>query len=378
MKIVIDKDIPYIRDAFENRQDIDALYINGADITKELLIDADALIVRTRTVCNKHLLANTKVRAIATATIGYDHIDVEYCERNNIRWSNAPGCNAESVNQYVMSAISRLVLSKKISQGKFTLGIVGLGHVGTKVQRSAEVLGIDVILSDPPRAISENNPEMDRLDEIIEHADIITLHTPLTTSGEHKTFHLADRAFFNKLKKAPFIINTCRGEVLDSLALIDAIKSNKCRGAVIDCWENEPNINVDLLKLCDIASPHIAGYSKDGKAMGTTMAVQFVSKSLNLGLDEWQCQAHERPASLIIDAPRVEGANDEERAMSIILKTYEIEQDDKRLRDMPSAFEAQRSNYPIRREFRCFEISNCNSVYLRGILERLNFRINKY
>lgn len=376
MKIVIDKDIPYINQAFTHKSDIEALYMKGADISNEILTDADALIIRTRTICNEKLLKNTKIKAIATATIGYDHIDTEYCQLRNIKWSNAPGCNSESVNQYVAAAIAKLMLSNKISPKEITLGIIGVGHVGAKVKLTAEALGMNVILSDPPRAINENNPELDRLEDILKYADIITLHTPLTIDGSHRTFHLADNAFFDKLERNPFIINTCRGEVIDTHALKNALRSKRCRGAVIDCWENEPNIDLDLLKLCDIASPHIAGYSKDGKANGTTQALQFVSKTLYLGMDKWQCNPHEQPENPQIDTSIIKGETPEIKALRIILKTYDIEQDDKRLRDNTNTFEKQRGSYPTRREFSSYEIVNCQCDRLRYILKTLNFKIS--
>lgn len=377
MKIVIDKDIPYIMDAFSKKTNIKATYIKGAEISNEVLTDSDALIIRTRTVCNDKLLRNTKTKVIATATIGYDHIDTEYCKQNNIKWSNAPGCNSESVNQYVAAAISKLALSRRTSIKDLTIGIIGVGHVGTKVKLTAEALGMNVILSDPPRAVAENNPSLDKLNEIIDNADIITLHTPLVMTGIYKTFHLANEDFFQRLKKSPYIINTCRGEVVDTTALKTALRNGLCRGAVIDCWENEPNIDLDLLKLCDIATPHIAGYSKDGKANGTTQAVQFVSKILGLGMDDWKCFPHEKPTDPIIDISLIKGDNTEEIAMRTILQTYDIQLDNKTLQEEPYSFERQRSKYQTRREFNSYTISNCNSAQLEKILSKLNFNIDR-
>lgn len=373
MKIVVDDKIPYIKGAFESMAEV--VYLSGAAISKADLLDADALIIRTRTRCNADLLDDTSVKFIATATIGFDHIDTGYCASAGIEWTNAPGCNSGSVEQYFASILANLILIKGKSANALTVGIVGVGNVGKKIERFCKCVGIKVLLNDPPRQREEGSDAFVSLSEIAQKADIITFHTPLTMSGVDKTYHLLDDTFVSTLKKRPFIINACRGEVTDNVALKTALQAGKLSGAAIDCWENEPNIDLALLDLVDFATPHIAGYSKDGKANGTTMSVQAISRFFNLGIDNWTAQGvdlPEEPTLKLLDF----GADDHLLPWKIILKTYDIQADTDRIRKSPDAFEYQRGNYPVRRENGSYTLTHGNQYNInRTLLACLGFNI---
>ncbi len=373
MKIIIDDKIPYIKGALEPYAEV--VYLPGDKITTSDVKDANALITRTRTECNEKLLSGSKVKFIATATIGFDHIDTTYCGQSGINWTNAPGCNAKSVEQYIASALIVLAEKKRFSLKDKTIGIVGVGNVGSKVARLSEILGMKVLLNDPPRARAEGIKGFVGLKEIIQEADIISLHVPLNLEGADKTFHLADDEFFSSVKKLPIIINSCRGEVTDTEALKKALRSGKISGAVIDCWENEPLIDLELLGLVDLATPHIAGYSRDGKANGTTMSVRAISKFFKLGLNNWKCSGVEMPSELDIFIDGT-GKTIQQILTEAILSTYDIRQDDKRLRESVETFEYQRGKYPVRREFPMFRIF-CKINNLKAIhkLNQLGFRL---
>lgn len=374
MKIIIDDKIPYIKGALEPYAEV--VYLSGNKTTPEVVKDADAIITRTRTICNEKLLAGSSVKFIASATIGFDHIDTHYCEKAGIVWTNAPGCNSKSVEQYIISALLVMAEKKGFLLSEKTIGIVGVGNVGSKVARSCEILGMKVLLNDPPRARKEGFSGFVELDEILEQADIITMHVPLNIAGVDKTFHLADDKFFAKAKKNPGFINSCRGEVADVNALKDAIRSGQILGAVVDCWENEPDIDTGLLNLIDLGTPHIAGYSKDGKAKGTSMSVQAVSRFFGLGIDDWECLNVELPESTVIE---IDGKNKTEQQIlsEAILATYDIRNDDRALRSAVETFEKLRGDYPVRREFPVFEIRAINlNQRMIEMLRNIGFKVS--
>ena len=373
MKIIIDDKIPYIKGALEPFAEV--LYLPGNKTTPEVVKDADAIITRTRTICNEALLAGSTVKFIATATIGYDHIDTSYCDQAGISWTNAPGCNSKSVEQYIASALMALAEKKNFSLTEKTIGIVGVGNVGSKVSRLCEIFGMKVLLNDPPRVRTEGIKGFVEMEEILEKADIITLHVPLNLDGEDKTYHLADDLFFSTAKKHPIIINSCRGEVTDTLSLKAALKSGQISGAVIDCWENEPELDHELLDLVDLATPHIAGYSKDGKANGTSMSIRALNKFFGLGINNWKCSGVELPQSteILIDGT---GKTTQQILAEAIFSTYDIREDDKRLRNSVETFEKQRGDYPVRREFPTFNIiCKINNIKTINKLNQLGFRL---
>lgn len=352
-KIIIDDKIPYIQGAFENVAEV--IYLPGSKTTPEIAQDADAIVTRTRTICNEKLLSGSSVKFIATATIGFDHIDTDYCEANGIRWTNAPGCNSKSVEQYIASTIMVLAEKNGWNLSDKCIGVVGVGNVGSKVARVAEIFGMKVLLNDPPRERVEGADKFVSLETVMNEADIITLHVPLNMKGEDATFHLGNESFLNALKRKPVLINSCRGEVIETNAVKSALQSGQLSAFVCDCWENEPDIDMELLKLTEIATPHIAGYSKDGKATGTLMSVQAISDFFGLGLNNWQPSGVELPSQPVIEIDGT-GLSEQEIISKVILHTYDIRTDDKTFRNNTELFEQLRGDYPVRREFPAFTI----------------------
>ena len=396
-RIIIDANIPYIRGAFDDVADVE--YLVAKDITHDKAMNADALIVRTRTRCNAELLEGTRVKMIATATIGIDHIDTEYCDTHGIQWTNAPGCNAESVAQWVGSALAVWSNKHNCSLVGKTIGIVGHGHVGKRVERLAHKLGMNVLLNDPPLALENPDRYVD-LHTIAHECDIITFHTPLTREGEFATYHLADEEFFETIKKrtkqhtpppcgtspktgeeyksSTLIINAARGGIINENALLSYLNSHdnlsysppKLGGVVedrggnnssfyrqrlkdlrfltphssfanfaIDCWDGEPETNPELRQRALIATPHIAGYSADGKLNATQQVVQAVAKALNITPNTIEGLSEKKTTNKESDELKDE-----------LLNNYNILADSDALKAEPDKFEWFRSNYPVRRE----------------------------
>jgi erythronate-4-phosphate dehydrogenase len=373
MKIIIDNKIPYIRGAFEGVAEV--VYLPGSKTTPEVVKDANAIVTRTRTICNEKLLAGSSVKFIATATIGYDHIDTDYCDASDIKWTNAPGCNSKSVEQYIASTIMVLAERKNLQLKDLTIGVVGVGNVGSKVAKICNLFGMKVMLNDPPRERDEGPAAFVSLKQVMDEADIITLHVPLNMKGEDATFHLGSGEFFSGLKHKPILINSCRGEVVETLAVKAALKSNQISGFVCDCWENEPDIDLELLAMTEIATPHIAGYSKDGKATGTQMSVQAISQFFILGLENWQPSGVEQPENAVFELDG-SGLTEQGIIAKAILHTYDIRNDDQDFRQNTSQFEQLRGDYPVRREFPAFTIVPKNvSDGTLEILKKLGFQI---
>ncbi|MEI7980194.1 MAG: 4-phosphoerythronate dehydrogenase PdxB [Bacteroidota bacterium] len=346
--IIADDKIPFLKGALEPFAKIH--YLPAEEITHDTISTADALLIRTRTQCNKKLLHETPVQFIGTATIGFDHIDTHYCDSRKIRWVNAPGCNASSVQQYIASALFTLARREGFHLKGKTLGIVGVGHVGSKVEQLARILGMEVLLNDPPRERHEGTGKFVTLSALLEGSDIITLHVPLNLIGEDKTFHLIGAESIRKMKSGTWLINSSRGEVAAPETILQGLREKKMAGAVLDVWENEPHADPILLSQISIATPHIAGYSSDGKANGTAMVVEALARRFNLPLANWFPGTIPEPEDpvIIIDG---KGKTPGEIAGEAVLKTYNILEDDARLRANPSGFEQQRGAYPVRREF---------------------------
>ena len=344
MKIIIDNKIPYIKEAVQSIAD-EAIYAPGKDFTPELVRDADALIIRTRTHCNRELLEGSRVKFIATATIGFDHIDTEYCKQAGIEWTNAPGCNSASVAQYVQASLLVWKAMKNKKLEGLTIGIIGVGNVGSKVAKVAKGFGMQVLLNDLPREEKEGNRFFTSLNEIAEECDIITFHVPLYKEGKYRTFHLADTNFFRSLKRKPVIINTSRGEVIETGALLEALDNKSISDAIIDVWEHEPEINLELLRKVIIGTPHIAGYSADGKANATRMSLDAICRFFRI---ERNYEIHAPvPNSPVIHAENYENA---------LLQIYNPAEDSDRLKNQPELFETLRGDYPLRREEQAYII----------------------
>lgn len=346
MKIVVDDKIPFIREAI-SQISTDVIYKPGIAISPDDIHDADALIIRTRTRCDEALLKGSKVSFIATATIGYDHLDIEYLKRTHITWTNCPGCNANSVGQYIHSCLLLLEKEKGYDLSKTTVGLVGVGHVGHAVIEAIRPLGVQILLNDPPqkealRKAGKPHEFFLKMEELQEKCDIISFHTPLITKGPYPTFHLANKTFFNALKKQPIIINTSRGAVVDNTDVLQALKDGIIRDAIIDTWENEPNINQELLNIIYIGTPHIAGYSADGKANATRMALTALCNHFHLPVT-FQIRVPQLPEEEL-PAPNL---TETERALVL----YNPHADSLKLKSHPTMFEELRGNYPLRREF---------------------------
>lgn len=346
MKIVVDDKIPFIREAIAQIS-TDVIYKPGIAISPDDIHDADALIIRTRTRCDETLLKGSKVSFIATATIGYDHLDIEYLKRAHITWTNCPGCNANSVGQYIHSCLLLLEKEKGYDLSKTTVGLVGVGHVGHAVIEAIRPLGVQILLNDPPqkealRKAGKPHEFFLKMEELQEKCDIISFHTPLITKGPYPTFHLANKTFFNALKKQPIIINTSRGAVVDNTDVLQALKDGIIRDAIIDTWENEPNINQELLNLIYIGTPHIAGYSADGKANATRMALTALCNHFHLPVT-FQIRVPQLPEEELPEPNLTET----ERALVL----YNPHTDSSKLKSHPTMFEELRGNYPLRREF---------------------------
>lgn len=353
MKIIADNKIPFLRGALEPYAEV--VYLPGKETTADVVRDADALITRTRTACNASLLAGSSVRVIATATIGFDHIDTEWCEANGIIWKNAPGCNSWSVKQYITALLVTLARDRKFSLEEKTLGVVGVGNVGSKVAEAASILGMKVLLNDPPRQRAEGGPFVS-LDELIERSDIITLHVPLQKGGEDATWHLFDAARLAKLRPSQILINSSRGPVVAGKALKVALAGHHIAGACLDVWEGEPELDPELVEMLDIATPHIAGYSADGKANGTTASVRTVAEVLGLPLTDWKASGIPAPAQELEFDLNAKGKSLQEVLTEAVLHTYDITADSDALRADLGAFERLRGDYPVRREFTSFTV----------------------
>ncbi len=374
MKIVCDNKIPFLRGVLEPYAEV--VYLPGKETTPEVVKDADALITRTRTICNEALLKGSSVKVIATATIGFDHIDTEWCERNGIIWRNAPGCNSWSVKQYIGSVLVRLAQKHGLSLEGMTLGVVGVGNVGSKVARVGRALGMKVLLNDPPRARREGSEGFVSLDEIVAKSDIITLHVPLSRDGEDATWHLFDAARIASMRPSQILINSSRGPVVDNPALKQAIKSRSILAGVLDVWEGEPDLDRELIDLLDITTPHIAGYSADGKANGTAASVRTVSEILGLPLADWAPEEIPAPAQSLGFSIDAAGKSLQEVVSEAILHAYDVLSDSDALRVKPELFEKLRGDYPVRREPSAFTLHlKGGTPQMKESLEMLDFKI---
>ncbi|MCW8995757.1 MAG: 4-phosphoerythronate dehydrogenase [Psychromonas sp.] len=376
MKLIVDENIAFAKEAFLGFGNLRLL--NGRSITNTEVKDADVIIVRSITQVDKKLLKNSKVKFIGTTTIGTDHIDLEYLENNNIKFADAKGCNADSVAEYVFTALLKVVSEEQLSLGGKTIGVVGVGNIGSKVVRLAESFGMKVLKNDPPLERKSIGKNYVPLDEILK-ADIITLHVPLTLEGVDKTHHLLNKENFKKIKSEALIINTARGAAIDNDALL---KESSVRNfkLILDVWEDEPSINIRLLKETKVGTAHIAGYSLEGKVNGTKMIYDSFCKYYNRE-PAWK---PELPKIEQTDLRIPEGKTDEEKLYKLFFSIYDIEKDDSQLRNITTCkqnrqaayFDKLRKEYPVRREFNNYNIrlSN-NETHFKPILESFRFKV---
>jgi len=377
VKIIADRNIPFVKECFSSIGEVEV--VSGRQITPKIIANADCLLVRSVTKVDSDLLIGSKVRFVGTATIGYDHIDTEYLLRNGIGFSSAPGSNANSAAEYVIAALLEIGRRNNITLENKSIGIIGVGNVGSKVEKKAKALGMKVFLNDPPLQRKTKDAKYLPLEKLF-NCDFITLHTPLTFEGTDKTFHLANDNFFNSLKTDCIFINTSRGAVVDSIALKKAITEGKLAAAVLDVWENEPNIDTELLEMVDIGTPHIAGYSLDGKVAGMITihkaACEFFSLKAKFNIKSFLPEAATRQLKI-----NASDSREQDVLRQAVEKIYRIDNDDLKLRqilDMPVEkrgvfFDTLRKDYPVRREFQNTKIefttedTGCLSKKLKGI-----------
>ena len=330
MKVIIDNAIPYIKGVLEPYAEV--LYREGRDFRKEEVRDADMLIIRTRTRCDKALLEGSRVRLISTATIGFDHIDLDYCAQRGIAVTTAQGCNAAGVLQWVAAALAMLSASEGWRPEERTLGIVGVGNVGRLVEQYARSWGFRVLRCDPPRLEREGGDFLP-MEEVVAQADIVTFHTPLDST----TFHLISDDVIALMKSTATLINASRGEVADTAALLKAEQR-----LMLDVWENEPAINGDLLRKAIVTTPHIAGYSAQGKANATAAVVAAAAEHFSLPIDGWY-PAEVQPVG------RTPIGWDE--MCATITAHCDLAAESAQLKSGPDAFESLRINYNYREEY---------------------------
>lgn len=351
MKVIVDENIPYGREAFSTLGEV--VTRHGRAISPEDVRDAELLLVRSITKVNAALLEGSAVRFVATATIGEDHIDKAWLASQGIGFSSAPGCNANSVGEYIVAALLHLAAKHDLTLAGRSLGVVGVGNVGSNVARKAAALGMNVVLNDPPLAEATGDTKYRPLDEILA-CDFITTHVPLTKEGPHRTVHLVDAEFLSQMKPGSFFLNTARGPVCDNGALLACLQSGHLRGAILDVWEGEPDVRLDVLDAVDIATPHIAGYSFDGKVNGTRQIYEAACEHLGVAAD-WSVDAllpePEHPLLQLEGQP-----GDLKHAVDTV---YPLLEDDARMRaikEQPAEgraayFDILRKTYPRRREF---------------------------
>jgi erythronate-4-phosphate dehydrogenase len=355
MIIVADENIPYVKEAFEDFGEVKTF--PGRQISNETLKDASILLVRSVTSVDKTLLNDTPVKFVASATIGIDHVDTAYLKDNFIGFAYSPACNANSVAEYVIAAILICLQRDYLKLSDSTLGIIGIGNVGSLVYQYASALGIKCLLNDPPKKRLTQNTIYSPLDEVLEKSDIVTLHVPLLHSGEDATYHMVGYDFFDKIKKGAILINTSRGKVIDEKSL--RASCTKLGKIVLDVWESEPCINLETLRMTSIATPHIAGYSYDAKLRGTQMiydaACAFFFKQ-----HKWKT-----PVDLQVGLKNIIDVTlSSNPVYDAVLKAYPIMADDECLRKIAEKtkneqelyFDELRKNYSRRQEFSFFTI----------------------
>jgi len=376
MNLIIDENIVFAKEAFSHFGNV--TLVDGRYLTYKDVKDADVLIIRSITRVDEELLNKSKVRFVGTATIGTDHIDLDYLQRKKIVFADAKGCNADSVAEYVFTALLKFTTEKKISLKGKTIGIVGIGNIGSRIVRLAESLSMKVLKNDPPlerKSIGSNYVD---LDEILK-ADIITLHVPLSFEGIYKTFHLLNQNNLKMIKENAIIINTSRGAVINNTSLLDeAIR--KGFNLILDVWADEPSVNINLLSRTKVATAHIAGYSLEGKVNGTKMIYDALCKFKNKK-PTWQSELSLIESS---DIKLPYGQSDEEKLYKLFSSIYDIEKDVARLREISNYklneqagyFDLLRKSYPVRREFCNYTVHlSEKDKHLKPILQSFHFKV---
>lgn len=365
MKIVADQNIPLLQEFFSSLGEVVSL--PGREINRNDLVDCEILIVRSVTRVNEELLKGTPVKFVGTCTIGLDHIDLQFLDQQGIEWANAPGCNANAVVQYVFSSMAALMPDWQ----EKTVGIIGCGSIGSRLHTRFKKLGVKVKCYDPFLTESEQ-ADLVEFNDVL-NSDIITCHTPLTKSGSYPSFHLLDKKAYQQIPENALIINSCRGGVLDEMALLKILPEKKFKLA-IDVWENEPDLNFDFLDRVHIATPHIAGYTLEGRENGTSMVYQALINFLNI-----QGKSIEDVVTndvVYFDSTDINSVLAKQDLNTVLLKCYPIAEDDQRIREgkkesnFGAYFDALRKNYPHRREYTYYNF--VDSIKDKNLNEKLD------
>lgn len=370
MKILVDENMPYARELFSRLGEVRA--VPGRPIPTDALTDADALMVRSVTKVNEALLGDKAIKFVGTATAGTDHVDQSWLAQAGIGFSAAPGCNAIAVVEYVFSALLMLAERDGFALADRTVGIVGVGNVGGRLQKRLEALGIKTLLCDPPRADNGDEGDFRSLDDLVAEADVITFHTPLYKEGQYKSLHLADEALIRRLKPGTILINACRGPVVDNAALLKCLEAGQALSVVLDVWEPEPDLNLALLDKVDLGTSHIAGYTLEGKARGTTQVFEAYSQFIG--------QPQEVALSTLLPAPEfgrisLHGPLDQPTLKRLVHLVYDVRRDDAPLRKVagiPGEFDKLRKNYLERREWSSLTVE-CDDADAAELLQKLGF-----
>lgn len=370
MKILVDENMPYARELFSRLGEVKA--VPGRPIPVAELAGADALMVRSVTKVNETLLANQSIKFVGTATAGTDHVDQAWLAQAGIGFSAAPGCNAIAVVEYIFSSLLYLAERDGFTLTDRTVGIVGVGNVGGRLQKRLEALGVRTLLCDPPRADNGDEGDFRTLDELVQEADILTFHTPLFKDGPYKSLHLADDALIRRLKPGAILINACRGPVVDNAALLKCLEAGQDLSVVLDVWEPEPDLNLALLDKVDIGTSHIAGYTLEGKARGTTQVFEAYSKFIG--------QAQQVALDTLLPPPEfgritLHGKLDQPTLKRLVHLVYDVRRDDAPLRKVagiPGEFDKLRKNYLERREWSSLYVQ-CDDADAATLLKKLGF-----
>ncbi|MBS0846790.1 4-phosphoerythronate dehydrogenase PdxB [Citrobacter sp. JGM124] len=372
MKILVDENMPYAHDLFSRLGEV--IRVPGRPIPLAELNDADALMVRSVTKVNRDLLENKPVKFVGTATAGTDHIDEPYLQQAGITFSAAPGCNAIAVVEYVFSALLALAERDGFTLTDRTVGIVGVGNVGSRLQARLNAWGVRTLLCDPPRADRGDTGDFHALDTLVEEADILTFHTPLYLDGPYQTFHLADQQLLQRLKPGTILINACRGEVVDNDALLHCLSQGQALSTVLDVWEPEPDLSVELLSQVDIGTAHIAGYTLEGKARGTTQVFEafsdFIGQPQSVSLGALLPGAD-------IAAVTLYGSLNQARLKRLVHLVYDVRRDDALLRSVAGTtgeFDKLRKHYAERREWSSLCVQ-CDEANTADLLKALGFSV---
>ncbi|QAV21953.1 4-phosphoerythronate dehydrogenase PdxB [Proteus hauseri] len=370
MKILVDENMPYAEQLFRQLGEVKA--VPGRPLPADELNDTDALMVRSITKVNESLLSGKPVKFVGTATAGFDHVDLAWLKQQQIGFSSAPGCNAIAVVEYVFSALMVLAEQDGFQLIDKTVGIVGVGNVGGRLAKRLRSLGVNVLLCDPPRADNGDDETFYPLETLLNEADILTFHTPLNKSGPYTSYHLINESNLEKLPEGCILVNASRGEVVDNQALLSALERGKALRVVLDVWEPEPDLSLALLDKIDIATPHIAGYTLEGKARGTTQVYEAYCDFIG------QPQHVELSTLLpvpVISTISVQGELTQSLLKQLIHLVYDVRRDDAPLRQVAGIkgeFDKLRKFYPVRREWSSLQVI-CDNETTANTLNAIGF-----